>query len=66
MFHITVFVIQELNNEIQILLKRTQCQNVFLKSSVYRKNSSKDNKVLQNVSIEKVFKQFSRKQIDSC
>ena len=35
-----------------MLLKRTQCQSVFLSTSVYRKNRSKDNKILQNVRIE--------------
>ena len=42
-----------MNDETQILLKRTQCQNIFLSTSVYRKNRSKDNKILQNVRIEK-------------
>ena len=52
-FHIIVFVTQELNNETQMLLKRTQCQNVSLTTSIYRKNRSKDNKKIQNVRIEK-------------
>ena len=52
-FYITVFVIQELNNETQILLKKAQRQNVFLTILIYRKNRSKDNKMLQNVRIEK-------------
>ena len=52
-FHITVFVIQELNNETQMLLKKAQCQNGSLTTSIYRKNRSKDNKILQNVRIEK-------------
>ena len=52
-FHIIVFVIQELNNETQMLLKRTQRQNVFRSTSIYRKNRSKNNKILQNVRIEK-------------
>ena len=53
MFHIIVFITQELNDETQMLLKKTQCQDVFLSTSVYRKNRSKDNKILQNVRIEK-------------
>ena len=53
MFYITVFVIQELNNETRMLLKKAQYQNGFLTTSVYRKNDSKDNKILQNVRIEK-------------
>ena len=52
-FYITIFVTQELNNETQILLKRVQRQSVFLTTSVYRKIRSKDNKILQNVRIEK-------------
>ena len=52
-FYIIVFVIQELNDETQMLLKRTQCQSVSLTISVYRKNRSKDNKILQNVRIKK-------------
>ena len=36
------------------MLKRAQRQNVFLTISIYRKNRSKDNKILQNVLIEKV------------
>ena len=35
------------------VVKKTQCQNVSLTTSVYRKNRSKDNKKLQNVHIEK-------------
>ena len=34
-------------------VKKTQCQNVSLSTSVYRKNRSKNNKILQNVRIEK-------------
>ena len=52
-FYITVFVIQELNDKTQMLLKRTQCQNVSLTTSIYRKNRSKNNKILSNVRIEK-------------
>ena len=51
-FYIIVFVIQELNDETQMLLKK-QCQNVFLTTSIYRKNRSKENKILQNVRIDK-------------
>ena len=36
-----------------MLLRKTQCQNVFLTTSVYRKNRSKNNEILQNVRIEK-------------
>ena len=46
MFHFTVFVIQELNNETQMLLKKVQRQNVFLTILIYRKNRSKNSKIL--------------------
>ena len=54
MFYIIVFVIQELNNETHMCLKKTQRQNVSLTISIYRKNCSKNNKILQNVRIEKI------------
>ena len=45
-FYIIVFVIQEMNNEIPMFLKKTQCQNVVLTTSMYRKNRSKNNRKL--------------------
>ena len=34
------------------IVKKTQCQNAFLTTSIYRKNRSKNNKILQNIRIE--------------
>ena len=53
LFHIILFITQKLNNETQILLKKVQRENVLLTTLIYRKNRLKNNKILQNVRIEK-------------